>query len=58
LEIIKLDPATSSIPIIVCSAAVDDLRSHEPWLMHHGIVTLAKPFDIDDLYKRVESALG
>jgi DNA-binding response OmpR family regulator len=57
LELIKLDPATNSVPIIVCSAAVDDLRSREPWLMHHGIVTLPKPFDIDDLYRRVEAAL-
>lgn len=58
LELIKLDPATNSVPIIVCSAAVDDLRSREPWLTHHGIMTLPKPFDIDDLYRRVEAALG
>jgi DNA-binding response OmpR family regulator len=57
LELLKLDPATNSIPVIVCSAAIDDLRSREPWLAHHGIVTLPKPFDIDDLYKRVEAAL-
>jgi DNA-binding response OmpR family regulator len=57
LELLKLDPATSSIPVIVCSAALDDLRSREPWLAHHGIITLPKPFDIDDLYRRVEAAL-
>ncbi|GAC1470268.1 MAG: hypothetical protein NVS2B16_04980 [Chloroflexota bacterium] len=57
LELIKLDPATRHIPIIVCSAAIDDLRVREDWLDEHGIATLLKPFDIDDLYRCLEIAL-
>ncbi len=57
LELLSLDPITSRLPIIVCSAALLDLRSHEDWLNKHGIEVLPKPFDIDELYERVEKAL-
>lgn len=57
LEMVKLDPETSHIPVIVCSAAMDDLRLREDWLADHGVTTLLKPFDIDDLYRYVQEAL-
>jgi CheY-like chemotaxis protein len=57
LELLTLDPETGRIPVIVCSAALDDLRSKEAWLNEHGIAILPKPFDIDDLYQAVDSAL-
>lgn len=57
IELLKLDPVTTEVPIIVCSAALDDLQSKEEWLRQHNILTLPKPFDLDDLYKRVEEAL-
>jgi DNA-binding response OmpR family regulator len=57
IELLKLDPATTEIPIIACSAALDDLRSKEEWLRQHNILTLPKPFDLDDLYETVEQAL-
>jgi CheY-like chemotaxis protein len=58
LELLKLDPSTRAIPVIICSAAMDDLRAKESWLNEHGIAILPKPFDIDDLYGRVEALLG
>ncbi|MGI8824882.1 MAG: response regulator [Chloroflexota bacterium] len=58
LELVKLDPETQDIPIIVCSAAVDDLRLREQWLSDHGVATLLKPFDIDDLYTAIRLALS
>jgi CheY-like chemotaxis protein len=57
LEVLKLDPTTRHIPIIVCSAAWDELCTKEDWLKKHGIAILPKPFDIDDLYQAVEIAL-
>jgi DNA-binding response OmpR family regulator len=57
IELLKLDPATADVPIIVCSAALDDLRSKEEWLRQHNILTLPKPFDLDDLYRTVEEGL-
>ena len=32
IELLTLDPATRPIPLIVCSAAVDQLNEHEPLL--------------------------
>lgn len=57
LELLTLDPETSTIPVIVCSAAIDDLRAKQDWLGEKGISILPKPFDIDDLYRSVELAL-
>lgn len=58
LELMKLDPATRHIPVVVCSAAVIDLKAKQDWLSEHGIDILLKPFDIDDLYATVERTLA
>jgi DNA-binding NtrC family response regulator len=58
LELITLDRTLGSIPVIVCSAAIFDLRAHAEWLSQNGIAILPKPFNIDQLYRRVEQALG
>ena len=57
LELLTLDATTSSIPVIVCSAAILDLRAHESMLKKYGIAVLPKPFDIATLYGHVEEAL-
>lgn len=57
LELLTLDPETRGIPVIVCSAAVVDLRSKEDWLEDRGISVLQKPFDLDDLYEHIDQAL-
>lgn len=58
LESLQANPQTRSIPVIVCSAALDDLRRQEEWLRERHILTLPKPFDIDDLLTLVERSLG
>jgi DNA-binding response OmpR family regulator len=58
LEMLTLDRQTHRVPIIVCSAAILDLRAHEPWLLSHGIRVLPKPFDIDELYSCVAESLS
>ncbi len=57
LELLTLDRETHHVPLIVCSAALRDLRAHEEWLNAHGIQVLPKPFDIDELYACVERSL-
>lgn len=57
-ELLTLDPVTRTIPIIVCSAAIPDLHEKEDWLEQHDILTLPKPFDIEDLYSTVRRALA
>ena len=57
LELLTLDRDMARIPVVVCSAAIFDLRAHEAWLNEHGIAVLPKPFDIAHLYQQVDTAL-
>ena len=57
LELITLDRDLYKVPVVVCSAALLDLRAHESWLKAHGIAVLPKPFDISSLYSQVDTAL-
>lgn len=58
LELLKLDPVTKNIPVVVCSAAALDLKSKEQWLYDRGIDVLLKPFELDDLYNAIERAVA
>ena len=49
LQQLKLDRETAVIPVIVCSAAVKQLREMDSWLGEKGVGVVFKPFDIDDL---------
>jgi CheY-like chemotaxis protein len=57
LELLTLDPTTRPIPVIVCSAAIQSLHEHQPWLDRFGICALPKPFDIQVLLDAVERML-
>jgi CheY-like chemotaxis protein len=58
LQMLTLDPATLPIPVIVCSAAIDDLQEHQPLLDKYGVRVLPKPFDLDDLLAIVSTCLA
>lgn len=58
LELFTLDRTLAAIPVIVCSAAVSELQANEQWLRESGISVLPKPFNISQLYRAVEEALG
>jgi len=58
LQALKLDPNTSSIPVLVCSAAVQELRSLEGQLSRMGVDVLIKPFAIDTLLDKVRILIG
>jgi DNA-binding NtrC family response regulator len=57
LELVRLDPATAQIPVIVCSADARFLREKATTL--HGLRcdTLEKPFDLNTLLEKVARAL-
>jgi CheY-like chemotaxis protein len=57
-ECLTLDPSTRSIPVILCSAAVDDLQYRIPWLQKHGIGAVAKPFDLEDMLSAIREGLA
>jgi CheY-like chemotaxis protein len=58
LELLTLDPATRSVPVIVCSAAIQSLHNHQAWLDRFGICALPKPFDIRALMETIDRTLA
>ena len=56
LEMLQLDRATARIPVIVCSADAQFLRSKGEHLRERGYDTLEKPFNLEDLLQKVEAA--
>ncbi len=52
LDLIKLDPATTSIPVLVCSGTVWEGQTAS-WLRERGCEILPKPFNLDDLLTKV-----
>ena len=57
LQALKLDSETSSIPVLVCSAAVQELRSLDAQLARIGVDVLIKPFAIDTLLEKVRNLI-
>jgi DNA-binding response OmpR family regulator len=58
LQSLKLDARTSPIPVLVCSAAVDELRALEGRLARMGVDVLIKPFAIDTLLEKVRALIN
>lgn len=57
LELLRLDPETAAIPVIVCSADALFLRAKEVHLHERGCRTLEKPFTLDELLTVVAETL-
>ncbi len=58
LELFKLDPALSTVPIIICSADLTQLQERAIYLKSKGCEVLAKPFDLSDLLTLLEQTAG
>ncbi len=57
LQLLKMQPTTASIPIIICTAAEKAVREMEGYLVSKNVVVLYKPFELDDLLATVTQAL-
>jgi DNA-binding response OmpR family regulator len=53
LQMLKMKRSTASIPVIVCTAALDLVREQEGYLVSQGVHVVFKPFDIDSLLEAV-----
>ena len=58
LQKLKMTRSTAAIPIIVCTAALNQVKEIEGWLTQKGITVVLKPFDVDDLLAAIRRALG
>jgi CheY-like chemotaxis protein len=58
LDLLRQDPSTAQIPIILCSAAAPALTQCSGRLNERGpLETVAKPFDVDHLLAVIERLL-
>jgi CheY-like chemotaxis protein len=59
LQLLREDPRTAPIPVILCSAAARSLqqRGETPW-GEGAVETVAKPFDVDDMIATVQRLLS
>jgi len=57
LQMLKMKRSTASIPIIVCTAALETVREQEGYLMSQGVHIIYKPFDLDHLVEIIKQAI-
>jgi CheY-like chemotaxis protein len=58
LQLVKLDPRTTKIPVILCTAGVAEVEALAPQLGRMHIEVVIKPFDLDDLLNAIRRQLG
>lgn len=58
LELLRLDPATTAIPVILCSADTQRMREKVDYLRAQNCDVLEKPFVLDDLLRKVHAFIG
>jgi DNA-binding response OmpR family regulator len=58
IDLVRLDPDTMHIPIIVCSTATQLIRENAARLQEKNCDILMKPFHLDELLMRVQGVLG
>ena len=57
LNLLTIDRRTRHIPVILCTAAVRQVRDMQEHLDSIGVRVVFKPFDIDDLLDAIRQAL-
>jgi CheY-like chemotaxis protein len=57
LDELLAEPATRSIPVIIWSADAKTLDARRERLRQAGVRVLAKPFEIDELFRLLDAAL-
>ena len=57
LQLLQMNRSSASIPVVVCTAALNAVREQEGYLVSQGIHVVYKPFDIDHLLTIINLAL-
>ena len=58
LQKLKMRRETAGVPVIICTAAIHEVREIEGHLLAKGVTVVPKPFDIDELLVAVSTALA
>ncbi len=58
LDKLKMNPHICSIPIILCTPAMMDIREQENYLQDQGFVIFYKPFKLNKLIQKVQQMLA
>ena len=58
LQMLRMDPGTAAIPIVLCTGAVREVEALAPHLAEMGVRVVLKPFDIDHLLAVIAEALA
>ena len=58
LQMLKMQHSTATIPIILCTAALNLVREQEGFLVSQGVHVIYKPFDLDHLRTSVNQLLA
>jgi chemosensory pili system protein ChpA (sensor histidine kinase/response regulator) len=58
IDLMRIDPETAHIPLIVCSTATNVIRDNEARLREKQCDILMKPFQIDELLTKVQAIIG
>jgi CheY-like chemotaxis protein len=57
MQKIRMYPPTQHIPMILCTAALNEVREQEGTLQDKGIPVVYKPFSIDELLQAIQVVL-
>jgi CheY-like chemotaxis protein len=57
LQKLKMDRALATIPIVVCTAAVQAVQEQQGYLTEQGVIIVLKPFTVDQLEEAVRAAV-
>jgi DNA-binding response OmpR family regulator len=57
VDLLRLDPQTASIPLIICAVADQTLRDRKPKLQLAGYRIIEKPFPISEVLEQVRAAI-
>ena len=58
LQKLKMDRRLDSIPIVVCTAAINTVAEQQGYLTEQGVTVVLKPFNVDQFEDAVERAMA
>jgi CheY-like chemotaxis protein len=58
LQMLRMDPATTATPIVLCTGAVHEVKALEQHLVAMGVTVVLKPFNIDQLVDAIRDRIG